>query len=49
MVYFSYDLDRLNKQIHIVDFMGLLLLFRLPIIGTLLMELNDFRVIINTA
>lgn len=49
IVYYACDVDRLDRQIRVVEFLGILLLLRFPIISSLLMELYDFNVIVTTA
>ena len=48
IIYEAYTTTHLEQQIKCVEAMALVLLFRLPIIGVLLMEINDFAVIIET-
>jgi len=46
--YFAEDKYRLQEQIRLVQFMSIIMLLRLPLITTLLMELSAFQVIIDT-
>ena len=44
----SIDKSEIKKQVRVVQLMAILLLFRLPILSVLLMELHDLKVIVKT-
>ena len=46
--YFALDVNQVRHQMKLVRFMSILLICRLPIISVLLMELHDFKVIVET-
>ena len=48
IIYLSVDELEINAMIHLVNIMSLVFFFRLPVVVVLLMELKDFRVIIET-